>query len=265
MSMNLKYDINWGGESYSVTDILPRDYEGTVVIPETHEGLPVTRIGGRAFCKSKITSVVIPASVRTIDHQAFKGCEHLENVTFAENSELWKIGNAVFEGCTGLKDLYLPDGLMYVGYCAFENCHNLHCVLPDTCGIEINTFKGCKKHSTYVSNRPPFRDENGFEFCLNREKNGYVCTKVGRYGFHLVVPESFNGLPVTELEERLFDSLEFAFVHIPATVTKAGDFIFYGCDDACGAYYGGTMEAWKKMDIYTWFSVDCADGVIDNW
>ncbi len=257
--MELLFGLCSDKKSYEVTGMKPRNYEGEVIIPETYEGLPVTQIAYGAFGNTKITSVFIPASVRSIRHKAFMCCSDLESVVIAENSLLSEVEDSVFMGCTRLRELYFHDRLMHVGYFAFGDCDNLHCILPDTCQVKFDTFSGCKEHSTYVSKFPPFADENGFEFRLNDEKNGYVCTEIGKCGFHVYIPETFNGLPVTELKERLFDSLDFAFAHIPGTVTKAGDFIFYGCDDACGVYYGGTREAWKKMNVYTWFGVYCAD------
>mgnify|MGYP003308452823 CR=1 FL=1 len=112
MSMNLKYDINLGDESYSVTDILPRDYEGTVVIPETHEGLPVTRIGCRAFCKSKITSVVIPDSVVSIGAHAFDDCDNLKKVTMGKNVK--EIGEYAFAYCNRLERIDIPEGVTVI-------------------------------------------------------------------------------------------------------------------------------------------------------
>ena len=73
-----------------------------VVIPE---GLDV--IGVEAFAHSKVRSVTIPKSVRSIKQRAFYNCKELERVRM-ESSEV-KIEDSAFERCPKLRRLELPD------------------------------------------------------------------------------------------------------------------------------------------------------------
>ena len=95
------------GGSYSVTG-----YEGTggdVVIPETHNGLPVTSIGANAFydCRD-LTSVTIPDSVTSIGGSAFDNCISLTSVTIPDS--VTSIGNSAFQGCASLTSITIPNG-----------------------------------------------------------------------------------------------------------------------------------------------------------
>ncbi|QJD82740.1 S-layer homology domain-containing protein [Cohnella herbarum] len=91
-----------------------KDYGGTdlnVVIPGTYEGMEVTEIGRSAFDtygtgKPKITSVVIPNSVKVIQTYGFR--------------------------YTNLTSIDLPDSLLTIGASAFENNPLTTIVFPDS-------------------------------------------------------------------------------------------------------------------------------------
>src|SRR5690606_15484699 len=73
-AQDFTYTINSG----SVTITGSTGPGGAVVIPDTLEGLPVTRIASQAFKnKNSLTSITIPDSVTRIGYQAFYGCSSL--------------------------------------------------------------------------------------------------------------------------------------------------------------------------------------------
>jgi hypothetical protein len=86
---------------------------GTVTIPSTINGLPVTSIGDIVFAYYPgLTSVVIPHGVSSIGEEAFTFCENLTNVTIADS--VTNIGDQAFEGCTTLEQLIVdPLNLFY--------------------------------------------------------------------------------------------------------------------------------------------------------
>lgn len=85
-----------------------------VVIPEG-----VTEIGVGAFEGTGIKKVTIPASVKTIAPYAFAGCENLATVVFADGNALEELETGVFNGCTALKSIDLPDTVTVIGMSAF--------------------------------------------------------------------------------------------------------------------------------------------------
>ena len=111
------------------------DYTGNildVVIPEVVWGkIPVTRVGEDAFYNSSITSIIIPATVISIEEYAFGLCYNLTTVTFASESQLQTIGNYSFYYSLELLEINLPDTLTSIGQEAFINCSALKkVVLP---------------------------------------------------------------------------------------------------------------------------------------
>ena len=74
---------------------------GTLVIPDTLGGVPVTSIGAEAFEDyTWLTAVTIPGSVTAIQDGAFCGCTGLTAITIPDG--VTAIGEWVFDGCTGL-------------------------------------------------------------------------------------------------------------------------------------------------------------------
>lgn len=80
------------------------NYLGEVVIPEkfTYKGVeyPVESIGEKAFYPSRLTSVTIPNSVKSIGNYAFYYCDGLTSVTIPNS--VTSIGERAFSGCTSL-------------------------------------------------------------------------------------------------------------------------------------------------------------------
>ena len=123
---------------------------GTVTIPSTLGGSPVTAIGAAAFSNctgltgviipngvvsigsaafvycSALSDISIPNSVTTIEACAFEGCESLSEITIP--SGVTEIAWGVFRGCTKLSSITLPAGLKSVTSNAFEACNNLKTV-----------------------------------------------------------------------------------------------------------------------------------------
>ncbi len=97
---------------------------GDVVIPETVKGVPVTKIGVRAFAFSDVTSVKLPETIEIIDEEAFDDCGELQDVNIPES--VVEIRDRAFYFCESLAiELELPSGLTVLGEQAFGNCSNM--------------------------------------------------------------------------------------------------------------------------------------------
>ena len=104
---DLTFELNYDGESYSVSDC---NYyaSGELVIPATYNGKPVTSIGSSAFerCTS-LTSVTIGNGVTTIGSSAFEECTSLTSVTIGNG--VTTVGASAFGRCFRLTDVYITD------------------------------------------------------------------------------------------------------------------------------------------------------------
>lgn len=115
-----------------------RNTTGDIVIPEW-----VKCIADDAFHNRKISSVVIPASVKTIGDWAFSGCKNLESVVINESVEY--IGLNCFSECTNLSRIEIPSTVKCIQKGTFEYCTGLSEVVLRE-GLEVIssfTFNGC--------------------------------------------------------------------------------------------------------------------------
>jgi len=96
----------------------------SIVIPETviydDEEYRVVSIGyaAFAFC-SRLTSVVLPKTLRKIEESAFWGCANLTSIVVPEGVE--EIEKNAFYDCPKLATVELPDSLISIGDRAFDD------------------------------------------------------------------------------------------------------------------------------------------------
>lgn len=124
---------------------------GEVVIPDTLEDLPVTRIGDSAFYQQRsITSVTIPDSVISIGDSAFARCSALREAFVPESvttigvgafAYSWlssvsigggDIGNGAFSQCTSLSNVILGNKVTTIGNGAFAYSALTDISIPDS-------------------------------------------------------------------------------------------------------------------------------------
>lgn len=100
---------------------------GTVEIPATLGGYPVTGIKMQAFIKcTSLKSVSMPESMTWIGDSAFAGCTGLEQVEISPN--LTAIGGNAFYSCNGLTSVVIPDKVTSIADLAFFGCLNLESI-----------------------------------------------------------------------------------------------------------------------------------------
>ncbi len=83
----------------------------------------VTFIPDTCFAATNIREVILPKTVKTLDTQAFAGCENLETVTL--NEGLNTVGDLAFYGAVKLKEIVIPSTVTYVKETTFNNCSEL--------------------------------------------------------------------------------------------------------------------------------------------
>ena len=124
-----------------------------LILPKT-----LTTIGKEMFYRSKLKSVVIPASVETIEAAAFMGCSSLATVTFEKGSQLKTIGGGyssyypnyygAFLDCTALTSIEIPASVETIEAAAFKGCSSLATVTFEK-GSQLKTIGGGYYSSSY--------------------------------------------------------------------------------------------------------------------
>lgn len=178
----LTYTLNAADHTATVANYDNSTPDGVIDIPDTVKkdniDYTVTAIGDSAFKsfspRSNVSSVFIPARVRSIGDSAFNRCNALTTVTFAEGSQLKSIERAAFYGTEHaypkFKEIKIPDSVETIGNGAFNYCQNLERIaLPSALQTLSNgTFYGCTALSevTFPASLETI-ESRAFSFCRN--------------------------------------------------------------------------------------------------
>ena len=104
-------------------------------------------IGAYAFrhC-SNITRVTLPDGLTTLGEGAFQQCEALVTADLMNPMEITSIPRYAFDGCSGLRNVYLPFFIEAVGDYAFRGCASLRQIqfVAPTKAIGVYAFSGCR-------------------------------------------------------------------------------------------------------------------------
>ena len=111
VNMETLYDISFNFYFQKLTSI---------VLPRT-----LKEIGDETFWgRSDITNITIPSSVTTIGDEAFYNCSGLTGSLTIPNG-VTAIGDRTFYGCSGLTDITIPSSVTAIGNSAFSDCSGL--------------------------------------------------------------------------------------------------------------------------------------------
>ena len=215
------YELQYAYNADGTASVAGVEYNGALstfdlVIPETveHDGktYTVTAIADKAFggtyddfsgtkaneSKSKIASVSVPATVKTIGAYAFGASitgdatmAQLKSVTFAEGSQLAAIGNFAFAK-TGISDVVVPAGVETIGENAFSGNN------------------GTLKTVTFLSesgSMPTFATS--------------VLSKSSFYGVYGVTAKAYDGTAAATFAQGMVDTNEWKFESLGAVPEKS--------------------------------------------
>lgn len=139
-----------------------------IIIPNN-----IVTIGdGAFFCNNntnKLEEISIGNGIKTIGNAAFaaRGRDYLTDVRFAAGISDVKILANVFSGCTAIKHMTLPQGIVSLGESCFEMLTSLESVhLPATLEyIGINCFKLTGLTSVTIPKSVKIIDYHAFDLC----------------------------------------------------------------------------------------------------
>jgi hypothetical protein len=199
------------GKSITITGY--KDGKATaVVIPARIQNLPVTEIESSVFDECyDLTSVTIPNTVTSIVSGAFTTTYNLTSVTFQGSIPASGFATRAFSSSLGdIRDKYFAAG--------------------GGAGTYTKPNGNSKIWTKSASATAAPTSATKLEFTLTADKKGYIVSKdTGSVG-DVVIPASYNNLPVTEIGNQAFASYNTNInsVIIPNSVTKIGMLAFQG-------------------------------------
>ena len=223
------YEIDIGNDVY-------KDLSGTITIPSTLGGCPVTRINTSVFSGcSALTSITIPDTVTSIGDSAFEDCSGLKSITIPNSVTF--IGNRAFSGCSGLKLIAIPNARTWIGDAAFSGCSGLQSItIPNATAIRSRTFSDCPDAIIDTTSIPGVKLFNKWVVGHDASLAG-ILNLVDVCG---IADGSFSGCTVltsitipnsvTYIGDSAFEDCSgLKSITIPKGVTNIGNNAFYGC------------------------------------
>ena len=234
-NQGLTYTLN-ADHTATVANYDNHTQDGVIDIPDTvtssGQSYKVTAIGDSAF-KSlstpiNVSSVFIPATVRSIGGSAFSYCNALTTVTFAEDSQLKSIGGSAFFGTEHahprFKEIQIPDSVETIGNAAFRYCQDLERItLPSALQkLSNSTFHGCTALSKVT-----------FPASLKTiEKGAFIgCRKLSE-------------------------------VKLPASLTTIQSYVFDSCSSLETVFYAGSLAQWSQINTSNDFLGDSCPSLV---
>lgn len=158
----------------------------------SHDGVLYSLDGNRLICypAGRSGAFVVPSFVTEIDPGVFRGLVHITSIEF--DCPLVTVADAMFEDCTGLTRVALPEGVVNVGKEAFRGCKALTDVqLPSSLRhVGTMAFRACKALQ------------------------------------HLELPEGVEDIG----EDAFYHCDQLMELVLPSTVRLIGNKAFYNCD-----------------------------------
>ncbi|MBQ3370737.1 MAG: leucine-rich repeat protein [Mogibacterium sp.] len=208
-------------------DIRITGYTGTeekISIPSAIGEYSVVSIGESAFTANKLTAVVIPEGVTSIEEKAFYDCSKLTAVLLP--STLTSIGTNAFHRCTGLSEISLPFGLQTIYSSAFSNCTGLKAIhIPDS----VTTI------GSYAFDYCTGLESANYPLAIQSAGSGIFdeCTKLTSF----TVPDG-----VTELADSFFSMSEVTEVILPDSLKVIGQGAFRNCSKLTSITLPASLE-----------------------
>ena len=208
----LEYELSQDETSYIVTGI-GKCKDSNIIIPSEYYGLPVKSIKHDAFrgC-SNLTSITIPNSVTSIGYSAFNSCSNLTSITIPNS--VTSIGRYAFYSCSNLTSITIPNSVTSIGSYAFYSCSNLTSITISNSVTSIGSYAFALCHNLTSITIP------------NR------VTSIGSYAFF-----NCNSLTSITIPNRVTSIESYAFAYcynltsitIPNSVTSIESSAFYSC------------------------------------
>lgn len=179
------------------------------------------------YYASKITSIVIPDSVKSIGYQAFDSCNSLTNIMIGKG--VTEIGGFAFSNCLSLTSIIIPDSVTNIDICAFNWCLGLE---------SVTLSNNIKRISSWM-----------FNHC-----EGLT---------NITIPDGVKKIG----SSAFYKCTSLIDITIPNGVKAIGPEVFSGCVKLKDISFMGTKEEWDAISKdSSWdyntgnYTIHCTDG-----
>ena len=229
----------------------------------------VISIGNGAFLQnSGAKRVVLPPSTVYIGHDALRDCSALTSVSLPDSMSN-RLFLDMFEGCTNLKSVDIPDGITDIYEGDLASCPNWTDIYYDNWGRVWNRVVSNVRDSIPDRMNVHFKD-NIYDSGSCGENVTWTLTADGTltisgtgamtdytydsrspwYSCRTYIKRVVMQQGVTSIGDHAFwDCSGLTSVTIPDGVTNVGQSAFWACSSLTDIYYGGYGTDWQKLNV----------------
>ncbi len=201
----------------------------------------------------KVTSIIMPDTVRAVKDGAFLGCKKLKKAVLG--SHVSKLGESAFANCAALREIAIPEPVKRIEKNAFYRCTSLQEMTMGTevTAIEAYAFSGCHVLSAAaISGSVSKIGTEAFyqNMSLKSLELGEGVKSIGKKAFAYCGLSSVS-LPetVTSLKNAAFQgNKELEKMVIPASVTEISDNVFAFCPKLADLEVSEENEQYQSQD-----------------
>lgn len=229
---------------------------------EIESGSQLETIGDEAFWNSQITSIDLPATVRTIGTRALGACRQLQNVTIPLSAPVTSIGDYAFWDDNALTTFTLPDAVKTIGREVFVDCDNLQTfILSDNSQLEVLGTYALAHNGKFVGINIPSTlkviGDFAFEDCpaatFSNESAGSQLQSIGINAFkNTKLADFYVPSTVTSISSNAFNET-YALVHFLAdepVALKSTDLLG---ENAYAVVAKKNLETYQHADMWSAF------------
>jgi hypothetical protein len=167
-----------------------------------------------------ITKYSIPSNVTSIGNDAFSECNDLVELNI--HNGVTNIKECALRYCRNLKKINLPEGLLEIGECSFMGCSKITEVLIPASVRTLGEGAFCEVQTVRIAHANKFFKTDKFGAIIDtyRKILLWIPPQLTNY----TVPHGVKTIGRFAGKKR-----QLAYVTIPDTVTKIGEYAFCGC------------------------------------
>ena len=270
--------VSHSGRTYSVTSIGSYAFRGSTGLTSVTIPNSITSIGHWAFrgCTG-LTSVTIPNSVTSIRESVFEDCTNLNSINVSAGNARFSssngilfsyafdtlfcypegkigtsysipntvncIGDYAFFKCTRLLTITIPNNVVSIGTCAFDNTGLTSISIPSSItSIGDYAFRRCQNLPSIIvdSNNTHFKSNNGVLF--NYALDTLICYPAGKVGTSYSIPNSVKYIQ----REAFFNCSSLTQITIPNSVISIGSTAFVYCSGLTSVSIGNSVDTIRR-------------------
>ena len=185
--------------------------------------LDVTGSGDMTSCPwtssyaKRVVDVHLSSEITSFCNSAFSGCIYLNSINIPDVESL---SGYIFENCSALTEIFLPNSITEIGSYAFSGCTSLKQItLPENLESLGRTTNGYS-YGFAFKNCTSLQNVNIPKTLTSAKYAFYGCTNLKNVSIE-------NGL--TTVPSYIFDNSGIQSIIIPNTVTEIGSYAFENC------------------------------------